>query len=113
MKALRTAKLVIDIPVPGAEPFIMGILQHVEVSPTDEVLSVSFRQHEMHRKSSDILMDMCTFTDPVTQHECTISGAGLQVAITKMVSQWIIEDMQEDGHTAYVNEFDRVIVEGM
>lgn len=112
MKALRTAKLVIDVPTPGAEPFIMGILQHVEVDENDTVTEVRLRQDELYRRSSHIIMDMITFTDPVTQHVCTMSGAGLQVAITEMVAKWIIEDEAKEGRTAYLNEHGRVIVEG-
>ena len=75
--ALRTAKLVIDLPVPGAEPFIMGIVQKVVVDENDEVTQVVPRQMEIHRRASKIALEPVTFTDPVTQQEYTITGAGL------------------------------------
>jgi len=110
-KALRTAKLVIDLPVPGAEPFIMAIVQSISIDAENSVTQVVPRQREMHRRASSIIMDMVTFTDPVTQHECTISGAGLNEAITAMVSKWIIEDCERDGVTAALNENGRIVIE--
>lgn len=111
MKALRTAKLVIDVPVPGAEPFIMGIIQGVVVDELDNVSQVIPRANEFYRKSSEILTDVVVIDDPVTQQQLNISGAGLQMAITAIVSKWLIEDCAKDGKHAYVNEFGRVIVE--
>lgn len=111
MKALRTAKLVIDLPVPGAEPFIMGIVQNVIVDADDNVLQIIPRQDQMHRRSSEILTDIVTLTDPVTQDELVVSGAGLQMAITAMVSKWLIEDCAADGVSAQVNQYGRVIIE--
>lgn len=112
MKALRTAKLVIDLPVPGAEPFIRGVIQKIVVDENDNVLQVIPRQDEWYRRSSRIVADMVTFTDPVTSQQHTLSGAGLQVAITEMVSKWIIEDKAKEGITCSVNEHGRLIVEG-
>lgn len=110
--AIRTSKLVIDIPVPGAEPFIMGIMQKVIVDENDNVIQVIPRNEEWHRVASKIITNMCTFTDPVTQQTHTISGAGLDAAITAMVSQWIIEDAPSDwGCPAHLNENGRIILE--
>lgn len=111
MKALRTAKLVIDVPTPEAEPFIMGILQKVVLNTEGDVLQVIPRQDELYRRSSQIITDTISFTDPVTQTQHTLSGAGLQVAITAMVSKWLIEDYTTPEFTPYVDENGRVIIE--
>lgn len=110
--AIRTSKLVIDLPVPGAEPFIMGVMQKVVVDENDNVVQIIPRTEEWHRVASKIITDMCTFTDPVTQQVHTISGAGLDAAITAMVSQWIIEDAPQDwGCNAHLDANNRIILE--
>lgn len=108
--ALRTQKLAIDIPVPDAEPWINGIIQHVIVDEQDNIHQIVDRSVQVHRRSSDILTDTTTYTDPVTLETVTVSGAGLQVAITQIVSQWIIEDCAAKGITAELNEFGRLVI---
>lgn len=90
----------------------MGIVQKVIVDDLNNVTQVIPRADEVHRRASEIITDMVTFTDPLTGHDCTISGAGLDAAITAMVSKWIIEDCAKDGVTAALNEHGRIIIEG-
>lgn len=108
--AIRTAKLTIDIPVPGAEPFISGILQKVVVNEFDEVVQVIPRQDNVYRRASKIALELTTITDPVTGQEITLSGAGMSVAITAAFCRWIIEDLAEDGIAAHLNEHGRIII---
>lgn len=111
MDAYRTQRLVIDLPTPYAEPWISCMLQHLSVDENDTILEINDRVKMLYKRMSDCATEGITFTDPVTQVEHTVTGAGIGSAITAMVCKWIIRDLEAQGKVAYVNEFGRVVVQ--
>jgi hypothetical protein len=104
MNKIRSQQIVIDLPTETGEVWVRSTLQRCIKDDDNNTIQVVDRVGYVHRASSDIIMQMTTFTDPVTQQTHTISGAGASVLIRDLVMSWIVQDR---GGT--VNEFGDII----
>ena len=89
---LRTQQVIIDMPKEGQDIWIHITLQKVEKDEDGNILNVSSRNEQIHKMMSNYQTDMFTFSDPVTQKEQTLSGAGIHMALAEAILGWTAED---------------------
>ena len=90
-RAYRAQQVVIDVPKPGAIPFVSILIQHLEVDETGKVLAQTAREDRIYKKTSDIFAQTITFTDPVTGTTGQVSIAGLDQIVRKFTNDWTQE----------------------
>lgn len=92
MNKIRSQQIVIDLPTEEAEVWVRATLQKCVKDADYQTVQTMDRVGHIHRSASQIVMQMTTFVDPVTQQQHTVSGAGAYILIRDLVSAWIIED---------------------
>jgi hypothetical protein len=92
MNKIRSQQITIDLPTETAEVWVRAALQRCVKDDDYKTVQTVDRVGFVHRAASEIIMQMVTFTDPVSLQEHTISGAGAYTLIRDMVSAWIIAD---------------------
>ena len=93
MKKIRAQKIEIDMPKDGSEPWIRVIVQEIIDDQNDNLPAQMIdRYAQMYRRLSKVQAQMVTFVDPLTQQEHTVSIAGIAVAMTVGVQEWLVED---------------------
>lgn len=89
---LRTQQIYIDLPTPGAEPWINLIIQRVEVSDDyQQVHNTVDRWGQVSARMGAIAMRTYPLVDPVHPPAGTISAAGIAEALTLAAIDLIIE----------------------
>ena len=89
---LRTQQLYIDLPKPGAEPWVNLIVQRVEMSDDfTSVLNTVDRWGQVSARLSAIALRIYPITDPVQPGPGLISAAGIAEALTLAAIDLIIE----------------------
>ena len=104
MNKIRSQQIVIDLPTETGEVWVRSTLQKCVKDENYNTVQVVDRVGYTNRSSTDIIMQMTTIVDPVTQQTHTISGAGAYVLIRDLVSSWIVQD-----RGGVVNEFGDII----
>lgn len=98
---LRSQKIEIDLPTELSEPWVHVVVQKLILNNEGNTIQTLDRNSHIYKSINDYAMQLVNFTDPVTQQQYTISGAGLGQAITNMVLTWMDE------------KFDGQIVDGL
>ena len=89
---LRTQQIYIDLPVPGAEPWVNLIIQRVEMSDDfQQVLNTVDRWGQVSARVSAIALRTYPLIDPVHPPAGTISAAGIAESLTIAAIGLIIE----------------------
>ena len=89
---LRTQQLYIDLPKPGAEPWVNLIVQRVEMSDDlSQVHNTVDRWGQVSARLSAIVPRIYPITDPVQPGPGLISAAGISEALTLAAIDLIIE----------------------
>jgi hypothetical protein len=101
---IRSQQIVIDLPTEDGEVLVRSTLQKCIKDDDNKTVQVVDRVGYVHRPLSEIILQMVTFTDPVTQQTHTISGAGASILIRDMVMAWIVQD-----RGGVINEFGDII----
>ena len=90
-KVLRTQQIYIDLPKPGAEPWMNIIVQYVEMSDDlQTVLNTVDRWNQIAVRVSSIATEVHPFTDPLPVPDGMISNYGVVQAMTLAVISLII-----------------------
>lgn len=108
---IRTQKISIDKPSMMEEAWVNCILQTVQLGADSEVVSVSGRVEQMHRKGSSVAFEVVSFTNPITGEIKELSGLEMQLAIGAFSRKWIIEDMNNSGRPTTIDNDDNVVLE--
>lgn len=104
---LRAQHIAIDIPTETAEAWVSAVLQKVIKDDEYKTIQLVDRTDYLHRKFSEFALQMLPFTDPVTQQQITLSGAGLAVAISTFVKTWMLAGIHgtvENAHGDIIKE---------
>lgn len=88
---LRTQQLYIDMPVPGAEPWVNLIIQRVEMDDSYKVLNVVDRWGQVNARLSVIATQVYPLADPVPCPPGNISVAGIASALTTAAIDLIVQ----------------------
>ena len=91
---IRTQQIVIDLPTETAEPWIRATLQEVFKNADWETKQTVDCFGAVHRHINEFATQVVTIEDPVLGTMVSISGAGLAIAITEMVTVWILQDIK-------------------
>lgn len=95
---LRAQQVVIDAPRKDRVPFVAITVQRLIYNDDGDIIQRINRERVINRSLESVAMQQYPYNDPVTGG-CTenISGAGLGVAISSAVAQWMIEEHQHEG----------------
>jgi hypothetical protein len=93
MKKVRSEKIVIDLPRENTEPWIEIITQIVEKDDSANIIAEYPRHSVIHRKAQDVAYELTTIYDPITNEMITISGYGVQMALTRFITRWMANDL--------------------
>jgi hypothetical protein len=111
MKTLiRAQKISIGKPNIKNQAWIDCILQSVQLGANSEVISVSGRVEQLHRKGSSIISYAVTFTNPVTGGLKEVSGLDVQLAIAAFSKKWIMGDLLLADNTLSVDSHDNAVL---
>ena len=98
--AIRSSTINIDTIEPNGFEWINTLIQRLEIDDSDNVVSISPKDKQMHRRVDEVISETVLITDPVTGQSCDISVAGTAVAIREFIVKWMLEDYPE----AYFDE---------
>lgn len=89
---IRSQQITIDLPTETAEVWVRAALQRCVKDDDYKTVQTVDRVGFVHRAASEIVIQMVTFTDPVTGQQHTVSGAGAYILIRDFVTSWILAD---------------------
>lgn len=89
-KILRTQQLYIDLPKPGAEPWLNIIVQYVEADDDYKPMNVVDRWGTVNAQVSSMAMNVYPLNDPVPVPAGSISGGGIVNSLSVAVIGLII-----------------------
>ncbi len=95
-KVIRTGIIEIDSVKTGQEQWVSAKIQRLEYDDQNNLLSESAREGRLTRRVDQVATQTVDFYDPVTGHNCTLSVAGVGIAIKSMMAKWMLEDF--DAH---------------
>ena len=93
MKRYRAQSIQIDTRRPNIDPWINIEVQEVEQDENGKVINLLERTHYVHRRLSQVIMDMVMLMDPVTQTNAPVSTAGVAMAIEALTVKWLHQDI--------------------
>ncbi len=90
---LRAQQITLDLPTENAEVWVRAVLQKVIKDGDYQTIQTVDRVSAVHRVFSEFAVNSLTLFDPVQGKELTISGAGLGIAVSEFVKQWMLADV--------------------
>lgn len=105
--AIRTSNINIDSVVPDGTRWVNAEIQRLEIDDNDNVISISPKNLQLHRKIDKVATETVVCHDPVLGENITISVAGLGTAITSLMVKWMLED---NSNAIYDKSSGRVII---
>lgn len=94
MKKIRSMKITIDLPTESSQVWTQVILQKVIKTEQGVVIQTIDDVERITKPLPAFAMQMINITDPVTQQNITISGAGVAQAITQAILEWMHEKFE-------------------
>lgn len=91
-KAIRTSTINIDTIDPDGLQWVNALVQSVELDANGNILCISPRVKQLHRRIDLVATEMVSVTDPVTKVTTTLSVAGIGTAITMIIIKWMLQD---------------------
>lgn len=90
---LRAQQITLDLPTENAEVWVQAVLQKVIKNDDYETVQTVDRVSAVHRLFGEFAVSSLTIFDPVIGQEITLSGAGLGIAVSEFVKQWMLADV--------------------
>lgn len=106
----RPQKVIIDIPLPDSIPWVQVMLQGMDLDADGNILALRDRVESVHKKYSNIAIDIITFVDPYTGITHEVSMAGVAEAIKVAANLWIAEGTVPETEGMSYNEFLKRVV---
>lgn len=75
-RLLRIQKITIEATTEDSDVWVHVVAQEVIKDDAGDTIQVIPSDHFDHFRLRDIALEMFNFKDPVTQHDCIVSGAG-------------------------------------
>ena len=89
---LRTQQIIIDIPRTDSEPWMLIVIQRVEMNESGVEINVADRWDSINKRLGDVAELVKEYTEPVTPiAPGFISMLGLADAIKVTATSWILE----------------------
>lgn len=92
MNKLRSKRITIELLTEDSPVWVRAELQRVVKDALYNTLQVVDGVGFVHREFSEFALQTIAITDPVTQQQVTVSGAGIALLIRDLVCQWMIAD---------------------
>lgn len=90
---IRAQSVSIEVLTESCEPWVHCVLQKVFKDAEYKTVQTVDRTGGLHRLLSEFATEVREIQDPVTGQQLVISGAGLGLAVSEFVKQWILADV--------------------